>query len=284
MWIKMANVAIIARYFIRRSLNSGCFHWYLLLTCPAELASKKRCASCALRPLWFWSRIFVLDNAKIMQKKEGPWFWKFRCVIKPSRAVCLNVSLFWNRLSAPLLVADQFKQSWRHAKAVCPPVRLVYKIVSSASTLVKYNAYRWVIDAILPWGKWFKCVNPPRDVVEARGKFASSGRSKGNENRRWHGTLRTCNLGDKDQTQLCSSSQCSLCSIIRNSFDVSVCKANTGWSRWISFFCVASGKPCLLGFECNLGSVGAFTLPQLRQSRFRPLFLPFFSEEFTKLY
>ena len=79
-------------------------------------------------------------------------------------------------------------------------------------------------------------LNPPRDAVEARGKFASSGRSKGNENRFWHGTRRTCNLGDKDKTRLCSSSQCSLCSIIRNSFDVSVCKARTGWSRLISFF------------------------------------------------
>ena len=68
-------------------------------------------------------------------------------------------------------------------------------------------------------------MNPPRDAVEARGKFASSGRSKGNENCFWHGTRRTCNLGDKDKTRLCSSSQCSLCSIIRNSFDVSACKA-----------------------------------------------------------
>jgi len=79
--------------------------------------------------------------------------------------------------------------------------------------LVKYNAYS-------------------RDAVEARGKFISSVCSKGNEKRRWHGTRRTCNLGDKDQTRLCSSSRCSLCSIIRNSFDVSVCKANTGWSRF----------------------------------------------------
>jgi len=109
-------------------------------------------------------------------------------------------------------VADQFKQSWRHTNAVCPPVRLVYKIITPASTLVKYNAYR--------------------DAVEARGNFVSSGRSKGNENRRWHGTRRTCNLGDKYQTRPCSSSRCSLCSIIRNSFEVSVCTTNTGWCRF----------------------------------------------------
>jgi len=109
-------------------------------------------------------------------------------------------------------VADQFKQSWRHTRAVCPPVRLVYKIVSPASTLVKYNAYR--------------------AAVAARGKFASLGRSKGNENRRWHGTRRACYLGDKGRTQLCSSPQCSLCSIIRNSFNISLCKKSTGWARF----------------------------------------------------
>ena len=115
-----------------------------------KLASKKRYASCALLLLCFWSRIFVLDDAKIMQKKEGPWFWKFLWVIKPSRAVCFDVSLFWHRLSASLLVAHQFKQSWRHTEAVCPPVCLVYKIIFPASKLVKYNAYRWVIDPMLP--------------------------------------------------------------------------------------------------------------------------------------
>ncbi|KAI3609198.1 hypothetical protein WG66_010664 [Moniliophthora roreri] len=56
--------------------------------------------------------------------------------------------------------------------------------------------------------------------VEARGQFVAAGRSKGNENRRWHGTRRECLLGDNGQTQFCTSTTCSLCCILRTSFDV----------------------------------------------------------------
>lgn len=70
-----------------------------------------------------------------------------------------------------------------------------------------------------------------RSSVEARGQFASQGRSAGNENRRWHGTRRECHLGDKGNTQLCASSTCSLCSIVKNSYDLSLFGKKTGWGR-----------------------------------------------------
>jgi len=71
-----------------------------------------------------------------------------------------------------------------------------------------------------------------RAAVEAKGQFVSSGRSEGNENRRWHGTRRVCNLGDNGQTQFCSTPNCSLCSIIRSSFDISLWGKKTGWGRF----------------------------------------------------
>jgi len=85
--------------------------------------------------------------------------------------------------------------------------------------------------------KSFSYYTPPalmlsRSAVEARGQFAGSGRSEGNENRRWHGTRRVCNLGDKGQTQFCSSTSCSLCCIIQNSFDISLWGKKTGWGRF----------------------------------------------------
>ncbi|KAF9037691.1 hypothetical protein BJ165DRAFT_1558638 [Panaeolus papilionaceus] len=109
-------------------------------------------------------------------------------------------------------VAEQFKASWRHTGSSCPPVKRVYKIVTPASSLASYNAYR--------------------AAVEARGQFVSSGRSAGNENRRWHGTKRSCNLGDKGHTQFCSSTSCSLCSIMRSSFDITLWGKKTGWGRF----------------------------------------------------
>lgn len=108
-------------------------------------------------------------------------------------------------------VADQFKASWRHSTQ-CPPVRRVYKICPPASSLSTYNTYK--------------------AAVETRGQFVNQGRSPGNENRRWHGTRRECHLGDRGQTQLCSSSTCSLCCIVRTSYDLNLFGKKTGWGRF----------------------------------------------------
>ncbi|KAF9463918.1 hypothetical protein BDZ94DRAFT_1217414 [Collybia nuda] len=109
-------------------------------------------------------------------------------------------------------VADQFKASWRHTGTTCPPVRRVYKIQARQASLASYNAYR--------------------ASVEARGQFVAAGRSIGNENRRWHGTRRECTLGDKGNTKTCSSQTCSLCCIVRTSFDLSLWGKKTGWGRF----------------------------------------------------
>lgn len=76
-----------------------------------------------------------------------------------------------------------------------------------------------------------RCVE--RDAVEARGHFVQDGRSAGNENRRWHGTTRECRLGDSQQTQFCSSSSCSLCCIMKTSYDLNLWGKKTGWGRYV---------------------------------------------------
>ena len=63
-------------------------------------------------------------------------------------------------------------------------------------------------------------VDSVRDAVEARGGFTAMSLASGNERRRWHGTGRNCNIGDNGQTSFCSSPQCSLCCILRTSFDM----------------------------------------------------------------
>ncbi|KAJ7679199.1 hypothetical protein DFH06DRAFT_1465374 [Mycena polygramma] len=109
-------------------------------------------------------------------------------------------------------VSEQFKASWRHTGKPCPPVRRVYKVVAPHATLASYNAYQ--------------------ATVEKTGHFVASGRSAGNENRRWHGTRRECNIGDKGQTQFCASATCSLCCIVKSSFDISLWGTKTGWGRF----------------------------------------------------
>lgn len=109
-------------------------------------------------------------------------------------------------------ISEQFKTSWRHASKPCPPVRRVYKIISSPALVTSYNTYR--------------------SSVESRGQFVVNGRTAGNENRRWHGTRRECNIGDKGHNSLCSSNSCPMCSIIRHSFDLSRWGSKTGWGRF----------------------------------------------------
>lgn len=108
-------------------------------------------------------------------------------------------------------VSDQFKASWRH-QTPCPTVRRVYKVIGHPSSITKYEAYR--------------------AQVEARGNFAATGRSPGNENRRWHGTTRECLLGDNGNSTLCSSQTCSLCRILHTSYSLSLFGKKTGWGRF----------------------------------------------------
>ncbi|KAF7969835.1 hypothetical protein HWV62_25896 [Athelia sp. TMB] len=69
-------------------------------------------------------------------------------------------------------------------------------------------------------------------AVEARGNFVASGRSAGNENRRWHGTRRECKIGDKGSTKFCTSTSCSLCCIVKTSFNLDMFGKKTGWGRF----------------------------------------------------
>ncbi|PCH42126.1 ADP-ribosylation [Wolfiporia cocos MD-104 SS10] len=108
-------------------------------------------------------------------------------------------------------VADQFRTSWRHSTS-CPPVKHIYKIVGLQSSINQYEAYK--------------------ASVESRGQFAAAGKTAGNEHRRWHGTKRECKLGNKGETTFCSSQTCSLCCIIKSSFDVNLWGKKTGWGRF----------------------------------------------------
>jgi len=72
----------------------------------------------------------------------------------------------------------------------------------------------------------------PSDGIEAVRDFASVNKPRGNENRRWHGTRRKCNIGDKGITTFCTDTKCSLCCIIKTSFDLKFFKGATGWGRF----------------------------------------------------
>lgn len=110
-------------------------------------------------------------------------------------------------------------------------------------------------------------------AAESRGQFVAAGRSAGNENRRWHGTRRECNVGDKGQTTMCSSNNCPMCSIIRNSFDLSRWGSKTGWGRLVDS--VTLFRRTTVTVSHFTGSAKASILLRRRRSQFpfRPLVL-----------
>jgi len=97
-------------------------------------------------------------------------------------------------------VAGQFKTAWKHTTTP-PKVARVYKIILSKKCLQDYEDYR--------------------ATVEAKSKFLKRKKEAGNEKRRWHGTSRQCKIGDDPKNlKPCTSTNCSLCCIIRNSYDI----------------------------------------------------------------
>lgn len=105
----------------------------------------------------------------------------------------------------------QFKASWRHP-STCPTVKAVYKIVGTQASMNQYKRYR--------------------AATEARGNFVAARRTAGNECRRWHGTTRKCLVGDSGHKDPCSSPACSLCCILKTSYNLNLFGKKTGWGRF----------------------------------------------------
>jgi len=130
-------------------------------------------------------------------------------------------------------VEKQFKDTWRH-KTTCPEVKAVYKIVVTDASMAQYQKYL--------------------DGVESKGNFVAMGKSRGNENRRWHGTRRKCNLGDIGHHTFCADMECALCCIIQLSFDLKFFKAATGWGRFGRGIYTSSTSSKSNDYSKNLGT------------------------------
>ena len=70
-----------------------------------------------------------------------------------------------------------------------------------------------------------------RNAVEARGNFVARGVIAGNLQQRWYGASRNCNVGDDGRAFLCHSPQCSLCRIVKFSFEMTHSTKKPGWGR-----------------------------------------------------
>ncbi|KAG8905715.1 hypothetical protein FRC01_008254, partial [Tulasnella sp. 417] len=96
-------------------------------------------------------------------------------------------------------IVKQFNDTWQGTAK--PTVHRICKVVNSKAVEDRFQAYR--------------------QKVEQAGKWVSQGKTAGNENRRWHGTVRECTVGDDpNKLDMCTSTACKLCCVIRTSFDM----------------------------------------------------------------
>jgi len=104
-------------------------------------------------------------------------------------------------------VTKQFQEQWRHQTAI-PSVVAIWKIFTDKEVANKFDRYKL--------------------SVERR-----TGEDGGNSRRRWHGTVRACKLGeDSDEDTLCMEPACSLCCIIRSSFQLAKFGQRTNFGRF----------------------------------------------------
>jgi len=105
-----------------------------------------------------------------------------------------------------------FNQGWKHRQKRKPRVHAIFKVISPEGTLKPYFDYRASVEA--------------SPSMKTAGKIDV-------ESLLFHGTRRSCLLGeDVNNLRLCALKNCSVCSIIRSSFDIEKCGSKHKFMRF----------------------------------------------------
>ncbi|KIM75125.1 hypothetical protein PILCRDRAFT_684926 [Piloderma croceum F 1598] len=183
------------------------------LTCAAEF--KKRCDYCHKRPKL---KNFPQCGRTCRDKARKACLM---CHSRPKNGryqFCGRKCRDNARTQAPLIlevprghttfdmVVRKFQSSWKTRQS--PSVKKVYKVVENANFLVRYDKYL---------------------------------KKHGNERFCYHGTERGCRLGDDGHTTLCNSPSCSVCSILKTSFQVKFARSSGAFGAGV-YTSTASNK------------------------------------------
>ena len=106
------------------------------------------------------------------------------------------------------LVVKQFNTQWKHTQPTPTVLRVRHAHLQRSTLTSQAHVQVWKI----------YCTKIVTDAFWAHVKTVAqrSNIPGGNCKRRWHGTSRSCTLGDDDKsTNFCTVSKCSLCNIIK---------------------------------------------------------------------
>lgn len=143
--------------------------------------------------------------------------------------VCIR--RFPKTLICGYLVYGLFAKGWKHPEKPLPPLQAIYKIISPETNVTPFLKYQWVF----PSDESEICLTPQvRSTVMTTFWWSPFIRA-GSEALLFHGTTRACLLGETaEDVMLCKLPHCSLCSIIRQSFDIQLCGNKNKFMRCVS--------------------------------------------------
>ncbi|RGB33356.1 hypothetical protein C1646_654462 [Rhizophagus diaphanus] len=110
-------------------------------------------------------------------------------------------------------ISNQFMSSWKHENKAIPEIHTIYKIFPEKQIISRYNNYRDYIENLRR--------------LEGRPFPKGDGRvmTKGNEQRRFHGTRMKCLLGIQTD-MLCPDMNCAVCRIITEGYKLIYAKTS----------------------------------------------------------
>ncbi|KAF9037693.1 hypothetical protein BJ165DRAFT_1532341 [Panaeolus papilionaceus] len=110
-------------------------------------------------------------------------------------------------------ISRKFYRGWKHPNKRKPQIHAIFKILHPDSSLKPFHRYRAYV------------LTSPA----LRGKV----KNPVNEQLLFHGTNRSCKLAeDSSRVLLCGLTDCNLCSVIRNSFDIKRCGSKNKFKRF----------------------------------------------------
>ena len=114
----------------------------------------------------------------------------------------------------------RFREGWKHPKKPMPSVHAIFRVVMSEESLRPYKNYRCVPAKFSEPAK--SCVSYDFASASVHASLSSKGLHQ-LQNFSFHGTHRACLVGENDRNSPCTLTECCVCSIVRNSFDISKC-------------------------------------------------------------
>ncbi|CAG8533997.1 13634_t:CDS:2 [Funneliformis mosseae] len=211
-WFQCRNVSECTLKCITCKVNADKDLFVNDVTMLNSLWCSKRCRNMTHN----WKSLVKSQELCLKCKEEYTPFKKEFCVecedwVKENGPCVIKLSKHSDKYED---VSNQFEYSWKHVSKALPRIHTIYKIFPDEQIKSLYNVHRNYIEKLRKL--------EGRPFPKGDGKRLMT---KGNEQRRFHGTKMECRLGVETDA-LCSNSNCAVCRIITEGYKLDFAKSS----------------------------------------------------------